>query len=206
VNITVFGATGRTGRAFIHAARKEGHTITAVVRDRTRLLGAPATHVIRGGAFDVAAIDRAVTGADAVMIAYRLQRNRRTTPLYSQGTALVIEAMKRHGVRRLLVVSGAPYDHHTSGLAGRVAAATYRTVAGPVIRERRAQDQILAASGLAWTVFRPVVLVDGPAVGGLPLLLTPTASFAPRTTFADLSEMLVRAIDDPTTFQESVYP
>jgi putative NADH-flavin reductase len=70
MRLTVFGASGQTGRHLIQQALDAGHTVTAVVRDPTRL---PIRHqrlqVVTADVLDPAAIQPAVAGADAVISA-----------------------------------------------------------------------------------------------------------------------------------------
>jgi NAD(P)-dependent dehydrogenase (short-subunit alcohol dehydrogenase family) len=68
VRLTIFGASGQTGRRPVEQALDAGHTVTAVVRDPTRL---PIHHqrlqVVVADVLDPAAIQPAVAGADAVL-------------------------------------------------------------------------------------------------------------------------------------------
>jgi putative NADH-flavin reductase len=70
MRLTIFGASGRTGRQLLNQALAAGHTATAVARDPTRL---PVHHhrlkVVAADALDPAAIQPAVAGADAVVSA-----------------------------------------------------------------------------------------------------------------------------------------
>jgi NAD(P)H-binding len=67
MRLTIFGASGQTGRHLLEQALAAGHTVTAVARDPTRL---PTRHqrlkVVTADALDPAAIQPAVAGADAV--------------------------------------------------------------------------------------------------------------------------------------------
>ncbi|MFI1394782.1 NAD(P)-dependent oxidoreductase [Streptomyces sp. NPDC020681] len=205
MNITVFGATGRTGRAFLTLAGAAGHHTVAQVRDPARLGRAPAGRVVPGGAFDEAAVADALTGADAAVIAFGLRGNR-STPLYSRGTALIVDEMRRQGVPRLVVVSEAGYGRHVSGRTGRAFAAVYRATARPLLRERDAQDAIVEGSGLDWTVVRPGVLHAGEPRGVRPRRSAPYLGLAPRTTFTDLAALVLEAIGDPKTHGSDLYP
>ncbi|MEU6444031.1 NAD(P)H-binding protein [Streptomyces sp. NPDC047046] len=206
MRITVFGASGRAGRAFLHAAARAGHECTAVVRDPERLAGAPAARVVRGGPFEEGGVSEALAGADAALVAYALRGGRRNVPLYSRGTRTIVDAMRRTRVSRLLVLSEAAYGPHTAGPLNRTVSALYRATARPVIRQREEQDAIIAASGLDWTIVRPVILVEGPAHGHRRAPFTPHHSRAPRTTYADLAHVLLDALDDPATYRRDLYP
>jgi putative NADH-flavin reductase len=70
MRLTIFGASGQTGRHLLTQALDAGHNVTAVVRDPTRL---PLRHqrlqVLAADPLDPAAIAPAVAGADAVLSA-----------------------------------------------------------------------------------------------------------------------------------------
>ncbi|WP_330173463.1 NAD(P)H-binding protein [Streptomyces sp. NBC_01498] len=205
MNVTVFGATGRTGRAFLTAAARAGHRITAQVREPARLGHAPVDRVVTGSPFDESAVTDALTGADAAVVAFGLKGNR-TTPLYSRGTELIVDAMGKLGVRRLIVVSEAGYGSHVRGASGRVIAVLYRTTARPLLREREAQDAVVLTSGLDWTVVRSGALHHGPSRGNRPRSFVPRRGLAPRTTYADLADLVLGALDDPSTYGRDLYP
>ncbi|MFD5115734.1 NAD(P)-dependent oxidoreductase [Streptomyces sp. NPDC058391] len=206
MNVTVFGATGRTGQAFLTSAARAGHRTTAQVRDPARLGDAPADRVVSGSAFDESAIAEALAGADAAVVAFGLKGNR-STPLYSRGTALIVDAMRKQDVPRLIVVSEAAYGPYAGdAVAARALSAVYRATARPLIREREAQDAVVAASGLEWTVVRLGVLVRGAARGNRPRSFAPRRGLPPRTTFADLAALITGALDDPATYGQDLYP
>ena len=67
MNITVLGATGRTGTPLVAELLRRGHTLTALVRDPARL--GPVAHRIRvviGDSTDPEALGDALDGAEAV--------------------------------------------------------------------------------------------------------------------------------------------
>ncbi|MEV0780827.1 NAD(P)H-binding protein [Streptomyces sp. NPDC050428] len=205
MNVTVFGATGRTGQALLASAARAGHRTTAQVREPARLGTAPVDRVVTGSPFDESAVADALTGADAAVIAFGLKGNR-TTPLYSRGTELIVDAMRKLTVRRLIVVSEAGYGSHVRGLSGCTIAALYRATARPLLREREAQDAVILTSGLDWTVVRSRVLHHGPARGNRPRSFTPHRGVAPRTTYADLADLVLDTLDDPATYSRDLYP
>ncbi|WBB69067.1 NAD(P)-binding oxidoreductase [Micromonospora sp. WMMD812] len=203
-HITIFGATGRTGRALLHAARQSGVRTTAHLRDPGRLGGAPTDRIVAGSVLDRVSVHDALSGAGAAVIAVGLGRNQQA-PLFTAGTATIIEAMHMQRVRRLIVLSEAAYSPHTAGLVPRIAAAAYRAAAATAIRQRREQDTLLYASGLQWTIVRPVRVVDRAARGLRTHLSTPATSLLP-TTYADLATLILSVLPDPATHHHNLYP
>lgn len=176
----------------------------AHVRDAARLDPARAERVVVGEIFDESVVDEALTGSEAVLIAFGLRGNR-TTPLYSQGTELVVARMRHLKVPRLVVLSEAAYGEHAGGFLNRAVASVYSATQRPVIRERRAQDSAVATSGLDWTIVRPWILTDGPATGSVRAHFSPRTTFLPRTSRTDLSALILDSLEEPATYGKSVY-
>jgi uncharacterized protein YbjT (DUF2867 family) len=93
----------RPGTQVVDQLRSRGHTVTAYVRNPSKV---PSTWgedvtVVVGELSDAAAIDRAVQGADAVVSALGPSLSRKATGLpLIEGTRNIVAAMQRHGVRR----------------------------------------------------------------------------------------------------------
>jgi putative NADH-flavin reductase len=205
MRVTVFGATGPIGQAFLRVSNAQGVDTVAFVRSPSRLDGAPASRVVTGDVFDPADVRTAVAGADCVLIALGLGTDRRT-PLYSRGTQTIVDAMHDVGVRRLIVLSEAAYDQHTTGALNRLITGAYRAVNGPAIRERRLQDQVVARSDLDWTIVRARVITDRPSTGRLPVRLAPHGKAAAPTSRVDLAYLILEIAADAGTHRHDVYP
>ena len=117
MHLTVFGATGRTGRPLVAQALAAGHHVTALVRTPAKLdLAHPNLTVVQGDVTDAEAVARVVDGADAVLSALGPVKGGPASML-TQATRNVIAAMRQHGVQRVVIVSGAgvpdPLDPRT---------------------------------------------------------------------------------------------
>lgn len=66
MHITVLGITGGVGHAVSNAFVDHGHTVTALVRDVSRVTPREGLTLVEGDARDAQALDRALDGADAV--------------------------------------------------------------------------------------------------------------------------------------------
>src|ERR687888_2308318 len=83
MRLTIFGASGKTGRHLVEQALEAGHTVTAVVRDPARLpLRHDRVQVVKADVLDPAAIGPAVAGVDAVVSALGPRS-------YRQGAAVI---------------------------------------------------------------------------------------------------------------------
>jgi hypothetical protein len=94
MRITVFGATGGTGRQLVQQAVDAGHTVTAVVRDPARLpIEAAGLAVVTADVFDPAALEPTVAGADRVISALGAKPNAKT-PVRARGAEAIVAAMQ----------------------------------------------------------------------------------------------------------------
>src|SRR5580704_6434221 len=109
MQILVVGATGGSGRATVEILAARGHVVTALARRPDPGRPFPdGVRVVTGDATCASDLDSAVAGQEAVVVTPGIRENAvrvrllgsANTPLHvrSVGTALVIEAMRRHGV------------------------------------------------------------------------------------------------------------
>jgi nucleoside-diphosphate-sugar epimerase len=109
MKILILGASQGTGAEAARIAVERGHDATAFARSPDKLVLQHPKLTKRSGDFHQRdSVDAAVTGHDAVIItasATSLRGFRQNPTYFSQGTGHTIEAMKKHGVRRLVVLS-----------------------------------------------------------------------------------------------------
>src|SRR5207248_11463314 len=96
MNIVIFGANGATGKILTKQARDAGHTVTAVTRHPEAFpLRDARLNVMGGDVFDLALVEQAVAGQDAVRSTLGVPFSREPITVYSQGMARIVPAMKR---------------------------------------------------------------------------------------------------------------
>jgi putative NADH-flavin reductase len=169
MNLTVFGASGRTGRLLLEQALPY-HTVTAFVRDPAKLdLQHPNLRVVQGDLGDPARVAEAIAGADAVVsVAGQTKTSR--PDLLAVTARHIISGMEEHGVTRLVTLLGAgvsdPGDPPPS-LGRRFMLGLMSVVAKGMVEDASQHADTLRASGLDWTIVRPPRLTDGEATGKL---------------------------------------
>jgi putative NADH-flavin reductase len=198
MRITVFGATGGTGRHVVEQALEAGHQVTAVVRDPTRLAIAATDGltVVTAQLDDRAAVGRAVAGADAVVDTLGPHGTGPTT-VRADAASVIIAAMREAGVRRLVVVSAV--GAHTEG-DGPFIRFVVKPVLGYILRhafaDMRAMEAIVRASGLDWTIVLPPQLTDGPRTGKVRRQVGGNVRGSYRIARADLAAAVLQAVTD----------
>ena len=173
MNILVIGATGGSGRAVCDALLDRGHTVTAVARHATALPARPGLDRIDGDATDPSFLDRVVPGHEGVivtlgisepMVRVRLRGAQGTADdVRSRGTAAVVAAARRAGIRRVVVQSsyGVGETRSLLGLADRI---LFALLIKPQIFDSEIQEGVLRGSDLDWTIVQPVHLSDDDSV------------------------------------------
>ncbi|RRS01368.1 NAD(P)-dependent oxidoreductase [Glycomyces terrestris] len=170
MRIAVFGAGGPSGRLLTGQALAAGHHVAAVTR-RPDLF--PLRHdrleVVGADVLDPAAVDAVVAGRDAVLSTLGVPPRKGPISTYSRGTANITAAMRRHGVRRIAVVSSSgvePHPYSDGGFWFNRLLLPYvtRVVGRTLYDDMRRMESHLRVGDLDWTVVRPSALFELPAV------------------------------------------
>jgi len=217
MKLTIVAATGGVGRELLQQAIAAGHDVTAVVRNPGKLpAGVPAVTADLT-APDPAALESAVAGTDAVLSGLGPHSNS-DAGIASQGTRAIVAAMKATGVRRIAAVSAAPVgtvrNHsrpsppkHDPGdgffmryLFNRVAKAAF----GKVYADLAQMEDILADSGLYWTVIRPPQLTSKPPTGAYRTAYGQNIRGGWSVPRADVAQLMLHVVGQPETIHQAI--
>ena len=166
MKVVVFGATGNTGLRFIEQALDKGHQVTAFVRNADAF--APRHErlrtVVGDTTGDPARVEAAIQGQDAVVSALGRRKTFSSEGLIAKSMAAIVPAMRRAGVRRIVLVSavGVGETRHQAPLLPRL---MYRLLLSDIFADKKAAEDALRAADLDWTIVYPVLLTDGPVTG-----------------------------------------
>jgi putative NADH-flavin reductase len=165
VNLLIVGATGGTGQQLVSQGLERGHRVTALVRKEPLAKPRPGLITVLGNVLDPSSLDHAVRGQDAVLSALGHKQWFRPTRILSEGTQNLIEAMRRHSVRRFVCETalGISDAWWQMGLY-------YTLFVSPIILplyfwDKTRQEAVIRASDLDWTIVRPGMLTNGPKRG-----------------------------------------
>lgn len=166
MRLLIVGATGGTGRALVEQALERGHAVTALVRNPMRLgLSHDRLTVVVGDVMVPGSLDPAVRGQDAVLSALGHKRWFHPTSILSAGTQHLVDAMRRHGVRRLVVETALGVGE-TWWQMGLYYTLFVRVFILPFyFFDKRRQEAVVRRSDLEWTLVRPGALNNGPRRG-----------------------------------------
>jgi putative NADH-flavin reductase len=154
----VFGATGTLGKHLVLQLLDSGHSVTAFSRRPEKLeISNPNLILRKGDVLDLSTVSEAVVGHDIVFCALG-DGNKGVTR--ASGTRNIVEAMRKHGISRLIVQT-------TLGLgesAGNLNFFWKRIMFGFLLKkafiDHEQQEEIIKNSGLDYTIIRPSAFTD----------------------------------------------
>lgn len=199
MNVVVYGATGNSGSEILKELLRRGHKVTGVARKVESLKNHPEVTAKTDDLSNVDAIAEVIKGADVVVSAYQPPAD--NTDALIDVTKRQIDAVKKAGVSRLVVVGGAGQLEVAPGVTlikSGYLPAEYLPIA---LSHEKAAEVLKASSGVNWTYIAPAAyFVPGDRTGkyrtGTNNLVSDEKGES-KITFADYAIALVDEIEKP---------
>lgn len=166
--IALFGASGRSGLAFLNQALEKGYYIKALIRnpEKTNFVH-PNLEIIKGDVLDYKWVKKTIESTDIVISLFGHVKG---SPKFiqSEGTNNIINAMKELGIKEIISLSGGalPYpekdqpkfiDYLIRGIMG--------LVAKDIVIDAKKHADLLKSSNLEWVIVRAPRLTLNPRKG-----------------------------------------
>ena len=195
--VAIFGATGRTGRHLVQQALVRGYCVRALARDPGKLATKDERLVvIQGSLSDKERVAQVIAGSDVVLSGLGPTSNEPAFEI-STGTQIIIDAMKKQGVRRLIISAGAgvgdPGD--APKLFNKLINVALKATSRNVYEDMVKTVDVVRQSGLEWTVVRVPRLTDSPKTGQVRVGMVGKGTGA-NLSRADMAEFMLKQIDD----------
>jgi putative NADH-flavin reductase len=164
--------------------------------------------VVEGDIFDAQSVGDAIDGHRAVFSALG-PRTLKAEPILSRALPLMINGMHFHGVDRIITVGAAgalyPAGKYQPPIVSVLFAVARSTFLRHPMADQRAQERLLAASDLDYTIVRPPRLTDDPATGTYRVLPDAVPSSSRRISRADVADFMLQQLIDPRFHRRGVY-
>ncbi len=211
MKIIVFGASGKTGREIVKQAVAGGHSVTAFVRDPDSMpLDSFGSNlrVVKGDVLDAAAVAEAIFGHRAVLSALGA-RTLKKTQVLAHALPNILAGMRQHYVTRIVVLGAAGVKRdsgkYQTGLFNIGFWVIKRTLLRHPFADQAAQERILAASQMDYTIVRPPRLTDGEITGKYRVVPDALPTGGRRISRADVADFMLQQLTDPRFHRQGPY-
>jgi uncharacterized protein YbjT (DUF2867 family) len=206
MNIVVIGASHGIGLATVKAALAAGHAVHAMARSAAPLANEKLAWFF-GDVTSPHAFDEALENAQAAIITLGMGSTltRKPVTLFTDATQALLAAMQKHGLRRLVCVTGIGAGDsrgHGTFFHDKI---LLRFGLKTIYADKERQEQMIWGSGLDWTIVRPGFLTDGPSTGKVRVLTTLDGVKARKISRADVGEFLVKCLRDENTNRRTLF-
>jgi putative NADH-flavin reductase len=200
MRVLIIGASKGIGLETTRQALDAGHDVRALARSATAIaISNPSLEKMRGNALKTEDVEAALVGMGVVIqtLGVGLGELFRPVHLFSDATRVLISAMKRQDIKRLICVTGFGAGDSRASISC-LQRLPFQIVFGRAYDDKSLQEQLIKESELDWTIARPGVLTSGPRTGQYQILSEASQWRNGIISRADVAEFLVRQIGDQT--------
>lgn len=191
----LIGATGPTGEAIVKQGLAQGHDITALVRDPSKVVVSdPSLSLVVGDILNAQDVDAAMAGQEAVICSLGTGVTFKHVTLFSDGTQHLLDSMQKHAIRRIVCITGIGAGD-SRGHGGFV----YDRVIEPTLlrtiyEDKDRQEALLRHSKMDWIIVRPGQLTNDKATGRYRVLLDLTGVTVGKVARADVAAFVLQQL------------
>lgn len=205
--LLVIGASRGIGLETVKASLDAGHDVRAFARSATSIpLSDERLEKFTGDALSPEDVSRALDGVDIVIQVIGAGNDPRIlftgTTLFSDATRILVDAMQRHGPKRLICITGFGAGDSRDSL-GPLYRLAFTFTLRRVYDDKDVQEQIVKSSNLDWTIARPGLLRDGRATGRYRALLDRADWRLGSIRRADVARFLIDEAERPTYLHQT---
>lgn len=196
--IALFGASGKTGSEFLKLALANGYQVSALVRNPDAISTKSLNlKLYKGDVLVKADVEKVVEGADVVVSLFGHVKG---SPewLQTNGTILIIDAMKQFGVQRIISLSGGglPYkEKDQPKFVDNLIRFIMKVAVPKILNDAIKHHEVLAKSGLKWVIVRGPRLTQEPKKGTYRVGWVGVNASA-SIGRADLADFILKQVED----------
>ncbi len=204
MKLTVFGSTGSVVKQVVKQALLLGHEVTAHTRHPEKLISSHKNlKVIRGDVLDPVSVEEATQGQDVVLCTLGMPiRNK--DGLRSRGTANIIQAMEKTGVKRFVCLSGLGAGDSFDILPFHYRYLIFPFLLRRVFADHENQERHVRKSMLDWILVRPGNFVEGGPTGeyrhGFKAI---DKSFKIKISHGDVADFMLKQLQNNNYLRQS---
>jgi putative NADH-flavin reductase len=166
MKVTIFGATGFSGQAILAEALKQGHEVTILVRDASKV---PIKHknltIVEGNVLDPLAVASVLRHQEAVIQCLGIggKGDGKSNTFVSDATKIIVEEMQKNGVKRLIAMSNVGAGNSRAfqpWFFTQIILPYFMKWLKVIIEDKNRMEPIIMNSNLDWTIVRCPNITD----------------------------------------------
>ncbi|MCE4226660.1 NAD(P)H-binding protein [Methylobacterium sp. C25] len=205
-HVLVIGASNGVGLETVKAVLGAGHCVRAFARSASTIdFAGPNLETFPGDALLAADIEGALHDVDVVVQALGIPFHAMFKPvtLFSAATNVLVPAMEKAGVRRIISVTGFGTGDSREAI-GPLQRLPFRLMFGRAYDDKDAQEMRIRRSGLDWTFVRPGMLTSATRTGRYQVLESASPWHNGMIPRADVADFISRQIESPVYLRKAV--
>ena len=171
MKVTIFGATGFSGQGILAEALKQGHEVTILVRDVSKI---PSKHknltIVEGNVLDPQMVASILHHQEAVIQCLGVggKGDGKSTTFISDATKVIVDEMQKQNIKRLIAMSNVGAGNSITfqpWFFTKIILPYFMKWLKVIIEDKNRMEPIIMNSNLDWTIVRCPNIVDKPAKG-----------------------------------------
>jgi len=199
MKVIIFGATGFSGQGILAEALKQGHEVTTLVRDASKI---PIKHqnltIVEGNVLDPQTVASVLHHQEAVIQCLGVggKGDGKPSTFISDATKIIVDEMQMQKIKRLIAMSNVGAGNSIAfqpWFFTKIILPYFMKWLKVIIEDKNRMEPIIMNSNLDWTIVRCPNIVDKPAKGRCNATLD-GKGLKLSITLSDLSKFMVEQL------------
>ena len=196
MKVTIFGATGFSGQAILADSIKQGHEVTILVRDASKVqIKHNNLTVVEGNVLNPLTVASVLHHQEAVIqcLGVSGKGDGKPTTFISDATKIIVDEMQNQKIKRLIAMSNVGAGNSIAfqpWFFTKIILPYFMKWLKVIIEDKNRMEPIIMNSNLDWTIVRCPNIVDKPAKGTCNATLD-GKGLKLSITLSDLSKFMV---------------
>ena len=208
MKVTIFGATGFSGQGILADSIKQGHEVTILVRDASKI---PIKHqnltIVEGNVLNPQTVASVLHHQEAVIqcLGVSGKGDGKPTTFISDATKIIVDEMQNQKIKRLIAMSNVGAGNSIAfqpWFFTRIILPYFMKWLKVIIEDKNRMEPIIMNSNLDWTIVRCPNIVDKPAKGTCNATLD-GKGLKLSVTLPDLSKFMVDQLNQTAFIKQA---
>jgi putative NADH-flavin reductase len=196
MKVIIFGATGFSGQGILAEALKQGHVVSILVRDASKVqIKHPNLTIVEGNVLDAPTVTSVLNDQEAVIQCLGVggKGDGKPTTFISDATKVIVDEMQKQNIKRLIAMSNVGSGNSIAfqpWFFTKIILPYFMKWLKVIIEDKNRMEPIIMNSNLDWTIVRCPNIIYKPAKGSCNATLD-GKGLKLSITLPDLSKFMV---------------